>query len=153
MISATFGIIFLSMGKIMCLRKLLLVSVIFISSFASAQKVESIYVNLYTDSLKKGTYNYINVDGLLSNGKYMPLDSTHIIFWASDGKFYGNSLWIEKDFKNEKVYIKVVLKENPLISKEFTMYIKKKPDDEKLKTSEELLKEMGNKSKKNKRKN
>ena len=83
----------------------------------------------------------------------MPLDSTHIIFWASDGKFYGNSLRIEKDFKNEKVYIKVVLKENPLISKEFTMYIKKKPDDEKLKTSEELLKEMGNKSKKNKRKN
>lgn len=83
----------------------------------------------------------------------MPLDSTHIIFWASDGKFYGNSLWIEKDFKNEKVYIKVVLKGNPQISKEFTMYIKKNPDYEKLKTSEELLKEMGNKSKKNKRKN
>ena len=124
-----------------------------ITSFAKAQKIENIFVNLYTDSLKKGTYNYINVDGLLSNGKYMPLDSTHIIFWASDGKFYGNSLWIEKDFKNEKVYIKVVLKENPLISKEFTMYIKKKPDDEKLKTSEELLKEMENKSKKNKRKN
>jgi hypothetical protein len=58
-----------------------------------------------------------------------------------------------QDFKNEKVYIKVVLKGNPQISKEFTMYIKKKPDDEKLKTSEELLKEMENKSKKNKRKN
>src|SRR5665647_365995 len=127
----------------MQLKNILLVTFIFLSAFAKAQKIENIFVNLYTDSLKKGTYNYINIDGLLSNGKYMPLDGTHIIFWASDGKFYGNSLWIEKDFKNEKVYIKVVLKENPQISKEFTMYIKKKPDDEKLKTSEELLKEMG----------
>jgi hypothetical protein len=33
------------------------------SASAKAQKVESIYVNLYTDSLKKGTYNYINIEG------------------------------------------------------------------------------------------
>ncbi len=123
----------------MLAKKILPVAFIFISSFARAQKIDSIFVNLYTDSLKKGTYNYINVDGLLSNGRYMPLDSTQIIFWASVGKFSGNSLWIDKDFKHEKVFIKVVLRRNPLISKEFTVYIKKKPDDEKLKTNEELL--------------
>lgn len=134
----------------MQLKKILLVPFLFISAFATAQKFDNIFVNLYTDSLKKGTYNYINVDGQLSNGKYMPLDSTYIIFQASEGKFYGNNLWIDKDFKNDKINIKVVLKENPQISKEFTMYIKKKPDDEKLRTSDELLNEM-DKSKRKKR--
>ncbi|MBL0056604.1 MAG: hypothetical protein IPP31_10530 [Chitinophagaceae bacterium] len=40
--------------------------------FARGQKVENIYVNLYTDSLKKGTFNYINIDGKLSNGRFIP---------------------------------------------------------------------------------
>ena len=133
----------------MQLKKILLMPLVFISVMAKAQKIDKIFVNLYTDSLKKGTYNYINVDGQLSNGKYIPLDSTHIIFGTSDGKFYGNSLWIDKDFKNEKVYIKAILKENPQISKEFTIYIKQKPDDEKLKTAEEILKENKSKKKKN----
>lgn len=137
----------------MNVRKYLLVPFIFISFCTSAQKIENIFVNLYTDSLKKGTFNYINIDGLLSNGKYMPLDSTEIIFWASDGKFTGNNLWIDKNFDKEKVFIKVVLKHNPSISKEFTMWIKQKPDNEKLKTSEELINEMENAAKKRKRKN
>ncbi len=130
----------------MRLKHFLLIPFIFISAFATAQKVESIYANLYTDSLKKGTFNYINIDGLLSNGKYMPLDSTQIIFWSNEGKFHGNELWVDKDFKQESIFIKAVLKSNPKISKEFTMFIKKKIDDEKLPTSEEILKP--NKSKK-----
>jgi len=127
-------------------KKLLLLFFICISCVVKAQKVDSIFVNLYTDSLKKGTYNYINVDGLLSNGRYMPLDSTQVIFWSSEGKFSGNSLWLDKDFKREKVFIKVVLRRNLLVSKEFTVYIKKKPDDEKLKTAEELMNNMDNKA-------
>ncbi len=109
-----------------------------LTTTAKAQQVDSIYVNLYTDSLKKGTYNYINIDGLLHNGHYLPLDSSHILFTASAGKFYGNSLFIDKDFKAEKVEIKVVLKKNPALHKEFTMYIKIKNDSENLKTVEEL---------------
>ncbi len=137
-------------------KTILLLFFICIGCVVKAQKVDSIFVNLYTDSLKKGTYNYINVDGLLSNGRYLPLDSTQVIFWASEGKFYGNSLWLDKDFKHEKVFIKVMLRRNPSISKEFTVYIKKKPDDEKLKTAEELMnnrdtKTGSNRSKKNKR--
>ena len=114
--------------------------------YAGAQKIESIYVNLYTDSLKKGTFNYINIDGLLSNGRYLPLDSTHLIFSASAGKFSGNSLWIDKDIAAEKISIKVVLRKTPSLFKEFTIYIKKKPDPE-LKTMEELMKESQHKSK------
>jgi hypothetical protein len=134
----------------MQLRKILLALFVFISCCAKAQKVENLFVNLYTDSLKKGTYNYINIDGQLTNGNYMPLDSTHILFWASEGKFHGNSLWIDKDFKHDKVHIKVVLRGNPQLNREFTIYIKKKPDDEKLKSEEELLNEMQNRSKKKK---
>ena len=104
-----------------------------------AQKIDSIFVNLYTDSLKKGTYNYINVDGLLSNGRYLPLDTTHLTFTASAGEFKGNSLWLSKDFKDRKVSFKVVLKANPAQHKEFDIYIKQKPDDDKLKTNEEIM--------------
>jgi hypothetical protein len=106
--------------------------------FARAQKIESIYVNLYTDSLKKGTFNYINIDGKLSNGKYIPLDSTHIIFWASGGKFSGNSLWIDKDSHEEKINIRATLRKDPTMFKEFVIYIKKSPDPQ-LKTLDELM--------------
>ena len=112
-----------------------------ISIEGQGQKIDSIYVDLYTDSLKKGTYNYINIDGKLSSGQFIPLDTADIIFSSSMGKFYGNSLWIDPDFKHENVSIKVVLKSNPLIHKEFIMFVKKKPDVEKLKTLDELMNE------------
>jgi hypothetical protein len=120
------------------LKKYLLSLFMLCSFFAKAQKVESIYVNLYTDSLKKGTFNYINIDGKLSNGRYLPLDSTHLIFWASAGKFSGNSLWIDRDFTAQKVDVKVSLRDNPAIVKEFTIYIKQQPDPE-LKTMDEIM--------------
>ena len=107
-----------------------------------AQKIDSIFVNLYTDSLKKGTYNYINIDGLLSNGRYLPLDTSQLKLTASAGEFNGNSLWLSKDFKPNKVSFKVVLKANPTQHKEFDIYIKQKPDEEKLKTNEEIMNEI-----------
>lgn len=125
------------------MKKILILIVFFVSgSLAKAQTARDIFVNLYTDSLKKGTYNYINIDGLLSNGNYVPLDSSSITFSASDGKFYGNSLLIDKDFKKDKVEIKVCLKNNPAIAKEFTMFIKKNSDGEKLKTAEEIIEDI-----------
>jgi hypothetical protein len=129
------------------MKYLLLLFFTVISFFAKAQKIDSIYVNLYTDSLKKGTYNYINVDGLLSNGRYLPLDSSQISFAASAGKFEGNSLWVEPDFAEEKITISVALKKNPSLHKEFDMYIKQKPDGP-LKTVDEIIEEMKEKKKK-----
>jgi hypothetical protein len=125
---------------------------LFFSCFAKAQKVESIYVDLYTDSLKKGTYNYINIDGKLSTGKFIPLDSTAVIFTATDGKFFGNTLWVDPEFKKEKITIKAVLRSNPSMYKEFTMYIQRKPDDAKLKTMDELMNEMKSNTKAPRRK-
>jgi len=105
-------------------------------------------VNLYTDSLKKGTYNYINIDGQLSNGNYIPLDSTHLIFRASAGKFNGNSLWIDRDFTGDKVDFTVTLRSNPSLFKTFSIYIKKQPDPE-LKTLDQLMNADKTKSRKN----
>jgi hypothetical protein len=124
------------------LKEILAILFVLFFNVTHAQKIEKIFVNLYTDSLKKGTYNYINVDGLLPNGNYTPLDSSEITFWASDGKFYGNTLLVDKDFNKEKITIKVTLKSNPAMSKEFTMYIKRKEDNEHLKTTEELLRDL-----------
>lgn len=122
-------------------KAVFLFSFIFISIFAKAQKIDSIYVHLYTDSLKKGTYNYINIDGKLDNGRYLPLDSTYLIFSASDGEFSGNSLWIPFDFAKDKVTISAVLRANTGLQKKFDVYIKKQPDPP-LKTEEELLKDI-----------
>lgn len=134
--------------------ELKLLSTVFLSLiflFGKAQKVDNLYVNLYTDSLKKGTYNYINVDGKLADGNYTPLDSTDVIFWASDGKFFGNSLFIDKDFNKPHVLIKVCLRKNPKVNKEFTMFIKTKDDNEKLKTDEEILNDLKQSSRKKKK--
>ena len=113
-----------------------------------AQAVDSIYFHLYTDSLKKGQHNYINVDGKLSNGQWMPLTAKDIHLSCSTAEFEGNELVIPWNFKEEKVMVKVVLKSNPLIWKERTIWIKKNPDNERLPTKEEILK--GMKPKKNK---
>ena len=115
---------------------------------AQSQQIDSIYVNLYTDSLKKGTFNYINIDGKLANGQYLPLDSSHVIFSASDGVFHGNSLWVEPDFSKEKITIKAVLRSNHKLCRQFDMYIKKKPDPVRLKTEEEILRDMRGSKKK-----
>ncbi len=113
-----------------------------------AQRVDKIYVNLYTDSLKKGTHNYINVDGEFANGKFLPLDSTKIQFSCPQAKFFGNNLYIPADFAEDKVLVKVMLKEDNSKFKEFEIYIKKM-EDPPLRTQEQMMTEIKNKRKKN----
>ncbi len=105
-----------------------------------SQKIDSIYFHLYTDSLKKGVHNYINVDGKLSNSKYVPLDNTHITFWCNTGKWEGNDLIIDPTYKADSVVIRVTLKERPQLFKTITIYIKKKSDNGRLKTEKEIFK-------------
>lgn len=121
------------------LRTVLLICTLFFFRPSIAQKIESIHVNLYTDSLKKGTYNYINIDGLLSNGRYVPLDSTQLLFSSTYGKFYGNSLYIDPECKTDKVSIHVSMKKEPFLQKDIVMYIKKKEDNQRLPTVDELF--------------
>src|SRR4051812_20198994 len=99
----------------------------FLTSFAAlsrAQKIDSIYFHPYTDSLKKGTYNYINIDGKLSDGRWLPMTPKEIELTSSAGKFSGNSLFIDTSFKGAKITVKAVLKENSAMWKEMTFFIK-----------------------------
>ena len=120
-------------------RNLLLLTFLLIVSGIKAQKVDSIYFHLYTDSLKKGQHNYINVDGKLSNGRWLPLTAKEIKFSCSSAMFQGNELIIPADFKEEKVTVKAALKANPSIVIERTIWIKTKPDGE-LPSIEEVMK-------------
>ena len=104
-----------------------------------AQQVDSIFLNLYTDSLKKGQHNYINVDGKLSNGKWMPLTSKEIEFSCATAKFEGNQLIIPENFADKTVTIVAVLRSNPKMKLEKTIGIKQLPDPE-LPTSREIMK-------------
>jgi len=94
-------------------------------AFAGAQHTDSIFFHLYTDSLKKGVHNYINIDGKLSNGRYLPLTSKELILWSNTGKWEGNDLIIDTSYKQDSVVIKASLKANPQQSKSITIYIKK----------------------------
>ena len=127
--------------------------VIFAFIIGNAQKVDSIYFHLYTDSLKKGTHNYINVDAKLSDGKWRPLSAKDLNFTSSYGTFEGNELILPDKPTVEKLTIKAVLKSDPALWKEITIWIKKKPDDEVLPTAEEMLKNKSQKTGKSKRGN
>lgn len=119
---------------------LLLVLVMAAGKVGHAQQVDSIFFHLYTDSLKRGVHNYINVDGKLSNGRWLPLNNNkEIDFTSSAGKFEGNSLILDTAFKGEKVTVKAVLKNNTAIWKEIDIYIKKVETNERLKTIDEIM--------------
>ncbi|HUQ65183.1 MAG TPA: hypothetical protein VM101_03460 [Flavitalea sp.] len=105
----------------------------------SAQTLDSIFFNLYTDSLKKGTHNYINVEGHFSDGTYLPLGNKELKFSSSGGKFNGNSLFIDTSFTDDKVKVKVAVIRNPRLSREIEIYIKKSADNEKLPTIDEVM--------------
>ena len=122
------------------MKKILFILLLFFLSRATyAQKIDSISFNLYTDSLKKGFYNYINVDGKLSNGSWIPLTSKDISLTSNAGKFRDNDLFIDSSYTADTVIVKATLLSNPSVSKEIVIYIRKRPFTERLKTNEEIL--------------
>ena len=121
------------------------ITVILLSVFcaeAKAQKTDSIFFHLYTDSLKKGTYNYINVDGKLADGSWFPLSDKQLAFTTTGGRFERNSLILDTGFHEEKVTVTAVLKADTLISKSVTIFLKKLEDSDRLKTKEEVMQEI-----------
>ncbi|HZF64245.1 MAG TPA: hypothetical protein VEZ55_07170 [Chitinophagaceae bacterium] len=110
------------------------------SSFA--QKIESIHFNLYTDSLKKGFYNYISVDAKLSDGSWQPLDTSDLKLTSNTGFFDGNDLFIDSSYAGDSVKIRATLKSNSVLYKEVVVYIRKRPFTEPLKTDEDIFDEL-----------
>jgi len=138
------------------MKKVIFLLVFFAAAkFSSAQKIDSIYFHLYTDSLKKGFYNYINVDGKTADGNWMPLSSKEVNFIVKDSalRFQNNDLFIDSSYTSETVTVKAILKDNPKVWKEVVIYIRKRGFDEPLKTNQELLEDLRKESKKSKKKN
>lgn len=103
-----------------------------------AQKVDTMYINLYTDSLKKGRYNYINVEGRFEDGNWLPLDSTYVIFSSDEGVFRGNDLILPENPAKDKVTVTVSLRNNPALSESVVIFIKKE-EEPLLQTEKEYL--------------
>lgn len=110
-----------------------------LSLAAFAQTLDSIFFNLYTDSLKKGTYNYINVVGHFTDSSYLPLSSKEIKFGSTGGTFNGNSLYIDSSFKEEKVTVTATVIRNPSMTQQKEIYIKKYEENERLPTIDEVM--------------
>ena len=104
-----------------------------------SQKIDRIYVNLYTDSLKKGTYNYINIEGSTPDGMILPLDTNHLTFSASSGDFFGNSLWLDPVCDADSITVTATLKQKPTEVKTFVVYLKRNEDTEELPSEEDIL--------------
>jgi hypothetical protein len=115
------------------------ISFLLATQMASGQNLDSIFFNLYTDSLKKGTYNYINIEGRFSDGTFLPLSDKELKFTSSAGKFSGNSLYVDSSFTGDKVTVKAVLLKNPGMWREMDIYIKKHIETERLPTMEEVM--------------
>jgi hypothetical protein len=111
----------------------------------SAQKIDSIFFHLYTDSLKKGFYNYINVDGKTADGRWYPLTAEEVVFSVPSKDtslfFTNNDLFIDSSYSKETVRVKAVLKSNPAVWKEVVIHIRRRGFDEALKTNQEILQE------------
>lgn len=103
------------------------------------QNVKEIAFHLYTDSLKKGTYNYINVDALMENGKWRPMDTAHISFSSTAGQWSGNNLIVDKNFAQDSIGVKAFLKSSPIMVIQTIIYIKKNKDPESLPTMQQIM--------------
>ena len=122
------------------MKKWIFLTFIFLFSLtAQSQKIDSIFFHLYTDSLKKGFFNYINVDGKMKDGSWRPLDSSHVKFTCNTGYFSGNDLFIDSSYTGEKVLVKAVLKSDLKVWREIVIYIRKRGFDEPLKDEKELM--------------
>lgn len=111
------------------MKRLYIITLFLIGAMAvKAQSVQSFYVNLYTDSLKKGTHNYINVDGKMSDGSWRPLTDKELRFESDYGSFDKNSLVLPENPSVKKVTVTIILKADPKQTKQVTIWIKQKPD-------------------------
>jgi hypothetical protein len=89
-----------------------------------AQDIDTLAFHLYTDSLKKGVHNYINVDGRMANGRWLPLTNNEITFSSTAGIFEGNNLIIDRNFTGDKVCFTATYNRNPKLSVTTTLHIK-----------------------------
>jgi len=84
--------------------------------------------NLYTDSIKPVLNYYVNVEGIFSNGKIYPLDTTLVKVTASEGSMKGLEWILPTERSFDSVTFTTTCLYNTAISKSTTLYLKKYKD-------------------------
>lgn len=107
------------------MKQLILFLLVAASFPAKAQEPDSIFFNLYTDSLKKGSWNYLNVEGRIAQGKIVPLSARSILLKTSTGKVEEMSVWLDWNTTADSVVVEVWLKSNPALTSKTVIWIKK----------------------------
>lgn len=98
---------------------------------ASAQRapqVKRIYFNLYTDSIKTVLNYYVNVEAELSNGNYVPLDTSMIALKSDHGRMSGSEWIAPRSIDFDRVRFTASLKSDPALRDEITVFLKREID-------------------------
>ena len=110
------------------MKRFLFLIICFAAFNASAQKVDSMFFNLYTDSIKTILNYYVNVEGEYSNGRFLPMDTGVIRIIADHGAMSGNEWIAPKEIDFEKVTFHAIAKEDPRINDRVTVWLKRAKD-------------------------
>lgn len=93
--------------------------------------LERIRFNHYADSLKRNVHFYLNVEGIFSSGRILPLDTAAVRFQSSTGQLIGQDLLLEKeDTVTRMISLKATSRIDPAISISSVIPVKQLPDDE-----------------------
>ena len=132
------------------MKKMVILSAFLLPAFfaGAQQPVKDIFFHLYTDSLKKGFFNYINVDGQKANGEWEPLTTKDIRFTLLTDSanaralyFEGNDLFIDSSYTADSIRVRATLDSDSTVVKETTIYLQKR-GFEPLKTEDEIFSDM-----------
>ncbi len=84
--------------------------------------------NLFTDSIKPVLNYYVNVEGVFSNGKIYPLDTSFVTIASSEGIMQGMEWIVPRTRHFEKVTFTTTTLYYPFLQKEVTLYLKRYND-------------------------
>lgn len=91
-------------------------------------QVRRIYFNLYTDSIKTQLNYYVNVEAEMSNGSYLPMDTSMIAISADQGRMAGNEWIAPKQIGFDRVRFTARLRSDPAVSTDITVFLKRAID-------------------------
>lgn len=97
----------------------------------------------YTDSLKRGEYFYLNVEGIYSSGRILPLDTSRIRFTVKGAELRGQDVLLDRNDTTTKfISAEAVYRLNSSMKISTVIPVKQAPDDPSLliKDEREVLK-------------
>ncbi|WP_295118718.1 hypothetical protein [uncultured Chitinophaga sp.] len=84
----------------------------------------------YTDSLKRGEYFYVNVEGIYSSGRILPLDTSRIRFTVNGAELHGQDLLLDRnDTMTKEIKVEAVYRLNSDMKINCIIPVKQGPDD------------------------